>query len=158
LDDEDKRLLEQHAAMRKARGWGNGFEQAFLVEGSIESAADQAVERKLLTAEEAESERSILLHFSSKVWKLGDANRRERAAVQAKLQSERARLAEWFDKLIRFTKTTTTVSAPVFLVVNSEQKSGGGEANGGRIVVEIPSPQPVGVLFHESLHILLAPR
>jgi hypothetical protein len=33
-----------------------------------------------------------------------------------------------------------------------------GEANGGRVIVEVPSPNPIGFLLHESLHVLLAPH
>src|SRR3954469_12641818 len=35
LDEVDNELLRQHAEMRKKRGWGQGFEQTFLVDDSI---------------------------------------------------------------------------------------------------------------------------
>jgi hypothetical protein len=38
LDERDRELLQQHAEMRRKRGWGHGFEQTFLVDDSIESA------------------------------------------------------------------------------------------------------------------------
>ena len=31
LDQEDQRLLQKHAELRRVRGWGHGFERAFLV-------------------------------------------------------------------------------------------------------------------------------
>jgi hypothetical protein len=45
---------------------------------------------------------------------------------------------------------------PVFLVANPEDNAGGGAANGGRIVVEVPSPDPMSFLLHEALHVVLA--
>src|SRR5579859_95211 len=35
LDPQDRQLLQRHAEMRKKRGWGNGFEPAFLVDDPI---------------------------------------------------------------------------------------------------------------------------
>lgn len=67
LDAEDRQLLQKHAEMRKARGWGNGFEQAFLVEDTIEVAAARAVEQKLLSADEPTAEQAILQHFAPKL-------------------------------------------------------------------------------------------
>src|SRR5215510_3325641 len=43
LGDEDRRLLQRHAELRRVRGWGKGFEQAFLVDASIDRAAMDAV-------------------------------------------------------------------------------------------------------------------
>jgi hypothetical protein len=158
LDAEDRQLLQKHAEMRRGRGWGNGFEQAFLVDRSIEAAAAQAVDQKLLSADEAASEQTILLRFAPKLVALRDQHQQQIEAFKARLLAERSRLSSWFDKLVRFTETKTAVKAPVFLVANSEESSGGGEANGGRIVVEVPSPNSMGYLFHESLHVLLAPH
>jgi len=158
LDTEDRQLLQKHAKMRRKRGWGNGFEQAFLVEGSIEAAAANAIDQKLLTADEAKSERDILLHFAPKLARLRDQHQKDIDAFQMELMRERRRLSPWFDKFIRFTQTKTAVKAQVYLVVNPEERSGGGEANGGRIVVEVPAPNPLTALFHESLHVLMAPH
>ncbi|MGH7647296.1 MAG: hypothetical protein ACREND_04210 [Gemmatimonadaceae bacterium] len=44
----------------------------------------------------------------------------------------------------------------MYIVSNPEATSGGGEANGGRLVIEVPSPAPTGFVLHESLHFLLA--
>src|SRR5688572_26357304 len=39
-DQEYRRLLQQHAELRRSRGRGKGFEEAFLVEDSIAAAAN----------------------------------------------------------------------------------------------------------------------
>ena len=49
LDQRDRELLQQHAAMRKKRGWRHGFEQTFLVEDSIENAAAKGIEAQALS-------------------------------------------------------------------------------------------------------------
>jgi hypothetical protein len=158
LDSEDRQLLEKHAAMRRIRGWGNGFEQAFLVDDSIEAAAARAVDQKLLSADEAASEQTILLHFAPRLRTLRDQHQQQIEAFKARLMAERQRLLPWFDKLLRFAQTESVAKVPVFLVANPEEGSGGGEANGGRIIIEVPSPGPMGMLFHESLHVLLTPH
>lgn len=158
LDDEDRRLLQKHAEMRRAGRSGKGFEQAFLVDDPIEAAATRAVDQKLLSADEAASEQIILLHFAPKLAALRDQHQQQIEAFKEQLVAERQRLAPWFAKLVSFTQTKTVVKAPVFLVANSEESSGGGEANGDRIVIEVPAPDPMGTLLHESLHVLLHPR
>ena len=157
LDDTDRELLAKHAEMRRARGWGNGFEQAFLVDGSIDEAAARASAQGLLSQEEIDAEREILSHFSPMLAKLRDQQQPRIDAFKANLVAERERLLPWFEKLIAFTQTENPVEVEVFLVANSEEHSGGGEANGGRIVVEVPGPYPTSVLLHESLHILMQP-
>src|ERR1700676_4809868 len=56
LDEQDRKLLQRHGQLRQVRGWGKGFEQAFYVEAPIEVAAQNAVEAKLLSSEEAATE------------------------------------------------------------------------------------------------------
>lgn len=59
LTQEDRRLLQQHAELRRARGWGKGFEQAFLIADSIDTAATKAAASGVLSAGEATTERRI---------------------------------------------------------------------------------------------------
>jgi hypothetical protein len=158
LDQEDKRLLQQHAELRRARGWGKGFEQAFLADDSIEAAAAKAVAAGLLSSSEATTERSILSHFAPKVATLIEQQRGQVAAFRNRLVAERESLRPLVQKVSRFAEARSAIRVPVFLVANPEENSGGGEANGGRLVVEVPSPDPMGFLLHESLHVLLAPH
>jgi hypothetical protein len=67
LEQGDLELLQQHAEMRKKRGWGHGFEQTFLVDDSIENAAAKGIAAQFLSATEANTERDILLHFAPKL-------------------------------------------------------------------------------------------
>jgi hypothetical protein len=158
LSAADSALLARHAAMRRTRGWGHGFEQAFLVDVPIEVAAQRAITSGLLSATEANDEKEILLHFSTMLEPLRRAERDSVNAFRQELLTNRARLTPIVDQMARFSGTTSVVRVPVYIVSNPEATSGGGEANGGRLVIEVPSPAPTGFVLHESLHFLLAPK
>ena len=156
LSEEDRRLLQEHARLRRARGWGNGFEQAFYVDDAIEVAARRAVENKLLSADEAAAEQMILSHFAPLLSGLLDRSAPQIVAFRARMDAEAKRIAPVVKKLVRFSETRGAIKLPLFLVPNPEEGSGGGGANGGRIVVEIQAdPDPLPILFHEALHALL---
>jgi hypothetical protein len=155
LDQHDRELLQQHAEMRKKRGWGKGFEQAFLVDDSIEQAADKGVAAGLLTKEEADAERDILLHFAPKLEPLLQQRHAEIAAVEEQLVGQQAQLATLMRQLAHFGEVKDPPTVQAFLVANSDERDGGGGANGGRLVIEVPIRDPMGVLLHESLHQLL---
>src|SRR5436190_21661790 len=92
LRPEDLELLQKHAEMRRARGWGNGFEQAFLVDNSIQVATDRAVTARLLSVEEAESEGAILLHFAPRLMALREKAQGQIDAFKSQLVTEHDRL------------------------------------------------------------------
>ena len=156
LHPEDRALLQKHAELRRARGWGNGFEQAFYVEDSIEVAARRAVENRLLSADEAAAEKTILLHFAPMLSNLLDRGVPQIAAFRKRLEAEGKKIAPVIKQLVRFSETKQAIRVPMFLVPNPEEGSGGGGFNGGTLVVEIQErPDPLPILFHECLHALL---
>lgn len=156
LSQEDRMLLQKHAELRRARGWGNGFEQAFYVDESIEAAAQRAVEAKLLSADEAAAEKTVLLHFAPILSALLDSHAPQLNAFWSRLRAEGKRIAPVVKKLVRFSETKGNVRLPLFVVPNPEEGSGGGGFNGGRLVVEIQTqPDPLPLLLHECLHALL---
>ncbi len=158
LSAEDSALLRRHAELRRARGWGNGFEQAFLVDAPIRAAAERAVETHLLSAAESKEETEILLHFAPKVEPLLQEEAGRIDAFRKQLAAERLRLTPFVEQLAHFADAAKPVRVPVFLVANPEETSGGGEANGGRLVIEVPSPEPMGFLLHEAMHVFLDPH
>jgi hypothetical protein len=158
LDQEDRGLLRQHAELRRARGRGNGFEQAFLVADSIDAAARNAIAARVLSSSEATTEQNILNHFAPRVAALIEQQRGRIEAFTNQLVADRGRLTSLVQKLARFAETTSPLRVPAFFVANPEETSGGGGANGGRLVVEVPSPDAMGFLLHESLHVFLAPH
>ena len=158
LNQEDRRLLQQQADLRRARGRGNGFEQAFLVEDSIEAAATKAVAAGLLSPDEAAAERTILSHFASKLAPLIESKRDPIRTFIDRLRDDRESLRPLVQKLSRFAESSGAIQAPVYLVANPEENNGGGRANGGRIVVEAPFSDAMSFLLHESLHMFLAPH
>lgn len=154
LDGEDRELLRKHGVLRRARGWNKGFEEAFYVDDPIEAAADKAVEKGLLSRDEAAAEKLILLHFAPKLSVLRDAP--QIARFKDRLAAEAKRLAPTVQKLVRFSEIEDTVKLPLFLIINPEEGNAGGGFNGGRLVLEIQDrPDPVPTLFHECFHALL---
>lgn len=158
LDQHDRELLQRHADMRKKRGWGKGFEPAFLVDDSIEQAAAKGIAAGLLTTAEANTERDILLHFAPKLEPLLEQRHAAIAAVEEQLVAQQAQLTPLVKQLAHFSEVTDPPTVQVFFVANAEDRDGGGGANGGRIVIEVPLIDPIGVLMHESLHQLLRPK
>ena len=158
LNQEDRRLLQQHAELRRVRGWGKGFEQAFLVPDSIETASANAVAAGLLSSGEATAERAILSHFAPMLAPLIEQQRDRIGAFRNRLLAERKSLGPLVQKLARFAEAKGPISVPVYLVANPEENNGGGGADGGRIVVEVPHSESMGFLLHESLHVFLAPH
>lgn len=156
LTSQDQQLLQKHAEMRRVRGWGNGFEQAFLVDDPIDVAAAKAVRAKVLSADEAEAERRILTHFVPKLSGLIAANQSEVTALRNRLISQARQIRRQFLRLRHFAEISGPFRVSVFLIVNPEEGSGGGEANGGRLAIEVEhDPDPLTFLFHESMHMLL---
>jgi hypothetical protein len=158
LTKEDRELLRKHAQLRRARGWGHGFEQAFLVEDSINDAASKAIKAQHLSATEAYAEKDILLHFAPILAGLIQQQHGQIQEFEKQLEKEKSRLRSLVVQLRKFTESEGTIQEPVFLVANTDNKNGGGEANGGRLVIEVPSADPMGFLLHESMHALLASR
>jgi hypothetical protein len=158
LNQQDRDLLQQHAEMLKKRGSGHGFEQTFLVDDSIQDAAVKGIATKLLSPEEANAERDILLHFAPKLQPLLRQHQADIVALEQQLVAQQARMTPLVVQLAHFAEVKDPPTVTVFLVANAEDQNGGGEANGGRLIVEVPSPDAIGVLVHESLHWLLNPQ
>jgi hypothetical protein len=137
LDEADRKLLLQHAELRRARGWGHGFEQAFYVDDSIEVAAQRAVAANLISSNEAAAEKMILLHFAPILSGLLEHSGPQIAAFRTRMATEGKKITPIVKKLIRFSETKETLRVPLFLVSNPEEGSGGGGFNGGKLVVEI---------------------
>ena len=156
LGQEDQTLLQKHAELRRARGWGHGFEQAFYVDDSIEVAAKRAVENELISATEADTEKTILSHFAPILSGLLDRSIPQITAFRARLSAEGKKIAPVVQQLARFSEIKETIKVPLFLAPNPEEGNSGGGFNGGRLVVEVQEqPDPLPTLFHECLHALL---
>jgi hypothetical protein len=158
LTPEDNALLEKHAELRRHRGWGRGFEQAFLADDSIDGAAAKAVQAGLLEAAEADTERTVLNHFAPILQPLFKEKQAQLEAFEKRLEAVDPHLITTVAKLMLFAEAKEAVTVPVFLVSDPDDANGGGEANGGRVVVEVRPQESTGVLLHESLHALLVPH
>ena len=156
LNDEDKRFLQQHVELRHRYGWGSALEKAFLVDEPLDTATRDAVQHGLLTRAEAAEERDILKHFAARLAPLMQQQKPVMDRFIRQLNQDHARLAPTITELLSFCEIRHNISVPVFLVANPNDKNGGGEANAGRLVLELPSPDPRSFLLHEALHLILA--
>jgi len=157
LDDQDRGFLQQHVELRRRHGWGDGLEQAFLVDAPLDTAVRDAVRKGLLTEADAMAERDVLLHFAPR---LAPLIRQQAPAMDRfvrQLVEDHDRLAPTIAELLAFCEIKTPIDVPVFLVANPDDKNGGGGANGGRLVVEI-ALSARSVMLHEALHALLVPH
>lgn len=156
LDDDDRRVLQQHVELRRRHGWDGALEQAFLVEEPLDAAARDAVRLGLLTEADAKTERDVLVYFAPRLAPLIQQQQPELDRFIRQLEDDRDHLAPTIAELAAFCGIRTKIRAAVFLAANPDGKNGGGGANGGRLVVEVPSPDPRSTLLHEALHKLLA--
>jgi hypothetical protein len=155
LDDDDRRFLLQHVELRRHHGWGSALEKAFLVEAPLDIATRDAIQNGLLSEADAMTERDVLRHFAPKLAPLIDQQTPVMDRFVGNLEADRNRLAPTITELLAFCEIKAKISVPVFLVANPEDRNGGGGANGGRLVIEVPSPDTRSILLHEALHFLL---
>jgi hypothetical protein len=155
---QDRELLAKHVAIRRARGWGQGLEQAFYTESDLETALKRGVERGFLTEEQAAVEREVLIHFAPRIEAL---MKRQTPVVEAfaqRLAAKQVDLREFAEKVSRFCGGSE-VTVPVFLLVTPSERSIGGGYNGGRLTLEIPSGRDAYPSFlHETFHAFLDTR
>jgi hypothetical protein len=160
LDEVDRGVLARHAALRRARGWGSGFEQAFYVALPVDEAASRAVEQRLITRREADAERDVLDHFAPRLAPVLAASHDDVARFEARLRELAPRVAPVARKLARLADVRGPQAVTVLPVVDPSPK-GAPNATfaGGRLVVEIPpGAQATGPALHELFHVILAQR
>jgi hypothetical protein len=158
LDDAERAMLAAHSRLRGRRGWG-ALDQAFYVEDSIDVAAKDAADRKLLTSADAEAERALLEHFAPRLDALLAAQKPSVTALEEALAKRAPALAPLAAQLGRFCETEGTVEVHAFLVSDPSKTAGGGAAHGGRLVIEvIPGADNVPTFLHALFHEVLDRR
>jgi hypothetical protein len=160
LTADDRRMLDAHARMRRARGWGNGFERAFYVELPVAEAAERAVATGLLTDREAHAEADILDHFAPRIDPFIRTRAERLAAFVEQLRSRAGELRAITMQLARFlVLDSTPIDIPTVLIANGSDQQWGGGFNGGILTMEIsPTRDVTYTIVHEALHAMLAFR
>ena len=156
LSDADRAMLEKHKGVRKQHSWGEGLEQTFYSPLPLEAALQNGVAQGLLSADEAVTERDVLLHFAPRIDALLTAQSDALAAFRERLRHELASRAEVIAQFARFTGKWPD-PVPVYLLPNPDARDMGGGYNGGRLTVEIPTaadavPTTLHEIFHAFLH------
>ena len=155
FSDEDRKLLADHAAIRRAHGWGNGPDHVFYTSLDLERALQAGVAHGDLTQAEADTERAVLTHFRPRVEKLIADSTSVPEFVRL-LQEKRQDLAEFARKMARFTGGAPPQAIPFYLIANPDTDSIGGGYNGGQITLEIPRQRNAyHTLLHELFHAFL---
>jgi hypothetical protein len=148
----EETLLQKHAAVRKAHGWG-ALEIVFYPAEDWRGAIDKAVKDRRLTKSEADTEREVLSYFSPKVTAFTEAQRPMIEKAVTGLRGRTTELAGFAHKVARFTGQQGDLRLPLYLVPSPEKESGGGGANGGVLVVEVAEgADPYFTLVHEAWH------
>lgn len=152
LSDEDRKLLADHAAIRRAHGWGKGPDRVFYTSLDLDQALQAGVTRGDLTEAEAGTERAVLTHFRPRVDKL-IAESPAVPEFARELENKRQELAEFASQIARFTGVSPVQALPFYLIANPDEDSIGGGYNGGQITLEIPRKRDAYfTLLHELFH------
>ena len=158
LTEEDRGLLAEHAAARRKRGWGGGFEQSLYVAANLDRALADAVSAGYLTQGEADTEKKVLLHFAPGIDKLTADLVGADEAFLARLRAKKADLLSFAAKAARLFGTKN-VDVPVYLIPNPDDDFRGGGFNGGIISLEVPPTTNVfPTLLHECFHAFVNPQ
>jgi hypothetical protein len=151
LSAAEEALLQKHAAIRKARGYGI-LDQVFYPAEDWRAAIDKAVKSAALSPSEADGERELLSRFEPRLMPFIAAGRPLIESAVARLRARAAELETFARKVARFTGQAE-LRLPVYLIPSGEKGISGGGANGGVLVVEVAEGgDPYFTLLHETWH------
>ena len=102
LTEADRQFLAEHAAIRKAHGWGKGPEKVFYTSLDLDEALRAGVANGHLTDDEAETERRVLLHFQPRVRQLLASEGGNLGAFVRELSGKQSDLAAFAAEAGRF--------------------------------------------------------
>lgn len=157
-DADDRAWLGRHAAVRRDRGWGGGFERTFYTTHELDAALEAGVARGYLTRRQADLEREVLGRFAARADRLLEGQRPALAALEERLRASRADIESVAGRLAAFTGTPRAF-VPVFPIASPPGRRGGGSFDGGALTVEVADVDDAySVFLHEVFHAFLEPR
>ncbi len=158
LEQSERAMLAKHAKLRRKRRRG-GLEQAFEVDLPLRDAVRTAVEKKLLTPEDAAEEQALLEHFEPRLAPLLDASAKPIADLERRLADAVPRASTVFSRLGRFCEVTEPLPVRAVLVPSPTPEGAIGRATRASIVLEVPtSEDAVTTFFHHLSHTVLQQR
>ncbi len=158
LTDEERALLAEHASLRQQKPWGQGLEQTFYTDLSLEEALKAGVAEGHLTQEQAEIERRVLTAFTPRADALMESHSKELAGFAAALHRRQDDIADIAAKAARLCGIPE-IEAPAYAIANPDDQSSGGGFNGGKLTIEVsPTREVMNVFLHEVFHVFLRAR
>lgn len=151
LNEEDRKLLKEHAVIRSKYDWG-ALEPAFYTTDDLDTALDKAVKKKMLTEQEAQTEKSVLLHFKPQADRLALEEKQTLAQFIDKLAAKKQDLTTFSEMMSRFVGGAK-LEIPFYIIANPDDNSMGGGYNGGRLTLEISGTRDAyPTMLHELFH------
>jgi hypothetical protein len=155
----ERSLLETHKRLRSTSGGWGALDQAFASPLSIRDAASRASTSGVLTQADAEQERTVLETFEPLLSLSIDEGQARLEAFRDLIVARAPGLGRVFTDLQAFAETYSPLPIPLFLVSDPVPHTGGGGYNGGIAWVEVSDAgDPLGVLTHEAIHVVLRDR
>jgi hypothetical protein len=155
-DSTDRALLARHAELRRAHGWGSGFEDAYFRRDTV-PAQQRLVKSRVLSSKEARAEADVLAHFAQRLAPMLDASGPRVHAFAERVRDARDSIGIIITPLAKLSGLREPLDLLVFLVPNPVAGSRGGRFTAGAVIVEVPErPNPLPSLYHELFHAIVA--
>jgi hypothetical protein len=152
LTESDRKILTEHAAIRKRYGWGHGPEQVFYTLLDLDEALKAGVASGRLTNSEAATERMVLTYFRSRVDQMV-LECRPLDEFVSELVRRQSDLAAFAKQAQQFVGSSPANPIPFYVIADPDDTNMGGGYNGGVLTLEIPRKRDVyPTVVHELFH------
>jgi hypothetical protein len=155
LSESDRKILDEHVAIRKRYGWGRGPEQVFYTPLDLDEALKAGIANGHLTVAEAETERRVLNHFRPRVERLV-ADSKPLEDFVREFAGRQSDLDTFATEVARFVGRSPAKPIPFYVIADPDDRNMGGGYNGGILTLEIPRKRDVyPTVLHELFHAFL---
>src|SRR5262249_11010571 len=119
LSESDRKILDEHVAIRKRYGWGRGPEQVFYTPLELDEALNAGVANGHLTAGEAETERRVLSYFRPRAERLF-ADSKPLEDFVREFRGRQSDLATFATEVARFVGRSPAKPIPFYVIADPD--------------------------------------